>query len=207
VNRAASDIHTTVAELTQLWPALAGALQRDEGVNTQERVTTSNTEVALPVNADVLATIAALHGEIPATARWACQQLAEPHMDRQPVDHLRHMTRWHDRLNNTNAADSAQQLAHNTRRWLHMTRRAIGLSVPHRPLGQYCPVHDEPLTELVTPGDEGWITGGPTGTTLTWRHTEAVQCPHCGTSWTPGQYLLLGRMLRDADHRRMNIAA
>lgn len=202
-------------ELTTLWPALAEALQRDHTPGTDDKVTATGNTLTIPVNVDVLRTLATLNGEIPNTAWWCCNILAEPHNPNRDIPgHLRHMPRWYDRMNATNVPDHAHSLATTIRRWRNDAKTAIGLRVRDRHLGQYCPRHDDPLNELVAPGDEGWLryrhtdpNGRPTDATIDWTHTDAVLCRTCGATWTPGQYLLLGRLLRDADHRRTQDAA
>lgn len=203
-DRTPADIAADLDELGLLWPALADALERDHRPDNGDKVSSSGGSIGLPVNLDVLKAVAVLAGEIPATAWWCCQILGEPHNAQRDIpDHLRHFPRMHERLRATNAASDAASLANTIRRWRDAAKTAIGLRIPDRRLPQFCPTHDDPLSQLVTPGDEGWLTATRGGYTVTWRHTEAVLCRHCGTTWTPGQYLLLGRLLKDADRRRL----
>ncbi|WP_431881558.1 hypothetical protein [Micromonospora chalcea] len=202
----ATTLTPTVAELLLLVPALDAALHRDAGTGDDERSGSSVTP-GLPVNTDVLACMATLHGEVPATARWVSRLLGEPMIDRTLVGHLGHLVRWHDRLTATNATAEATQLVANVERWLRSARRVLGLSTPDRRLPEYCPVHDDPLTQLVVPGDEGWLAKVRGGYTVGWHRAEYVRCRHCGTTWAPGQYATLGRQLRDADRRRVEAAA
>ncbi|MFC6017229.1 hypothetical protein ACFP2T_13555 [Plantactinospora solaniradicis] len=192
-------------ELADLWPHLADALERDHAPGGGDKVAVSNGgNIGLPVNSDVLATVRTLGDEIPATARWAAGILGVDHNARRDVPgHLMHALLQYDRLNALGAAQEAGQLARKVRGWRDSVKAALGLKVPDRKLPQFCPVHDDPLVALVTPGDEGWIVPGGTGPTVTWRRTEVVLCRHCGTIWAPGQYALLGRLLRDADRRRV----
>ncbi|MEO3928845.1 transposase [Micromonosporaceae bacterium B7E4] len=81
------------------------------------------------------------------------------------------------------AVQEADRLAGRVHDWLGTVKAVLGLKVPDRKLPEFCPVHDDPLTQLVTPGAEGWIIPGRDGPTVRWRRTEAVLCRHCGTSW------------------------
>jgi hypothetical protein len=207
-----------VDQLVELWPALTAALERDQGVKAEEKVAGGGTMLSLPINADVLHVLAALRDQIPNVAN-RCAGLAgeRPNPRRTILDHLMHFPRLHDRLRATHAAAQAGQLAATIRRWLNDARRVIGLSVVDRRLGQFCPRHDDPLVELVVPGDQGYLVdrlvdaGADRGwfatTAVEWTHSDAVLCRHCEVSWSPGMFLLLGRMLRQADRRRVEAAA
>lgn len=204
------DVEALVDEVAVLWPELAAALERDQGATAGEKVATSGSMPRAPVNVDVLRAIEQLHNEIPATARWCAAVLGESPLGRDIPTLLRHIPRWHQRMSTRDAVADAAALAGLVWRWRAMAKSALGLLVPDRRLGQFCPGHDEHLVELVTPGDEGWLrwdrvdeAGRPVRASVTWTHTEAVLCRHCGTAWAPAQYLLLGRLLRDADRRRV----
>jgi hypothetical protein len=204
------NIDETALELALLWPALAGALERDGRPPDTERVSTSGSALSLPVNADVLRALTQLGSEIPATAAWVAEVLGQrTPSGRDILDHLRHLPVAYERLVATNAAQQAGRLARYAAGWLHTVKVALGLRIPDRRLGQYCPRHDDPLAELVAPGDDGQLRyrrtdadGRPVDAIVTWSRADAVLCRSCGVSWTPGQYLLLGRLLMLADLRR-----
>lgn len=203
-----------VTELLILWPHLAVALERDSGTAEGERVSGGDGTFGLPVNADVLEALRILCREVPETAVTAAGIVNEPPMHRSIPDHLRHFPRLHERMLVTAAVTEAGQFAAQVHGMLRLVKIAIGLRTADRYLGQYCPMHDAPLRELVEPGDEGILryrrldrAGQPIEPAVEWRRSDCVLCRHCGASWTSGQYLLLGRMLRDADKRRLDAAA
>lgn len=206
----ADSVRDDLAELTLLWPALADALERDAGTVTDERVNGTTNVHTIPVNPEVLRTVTSLLREVPDTARWATSAVAEPHNPaRDVLAHLRHFQRLYDRLSGLNQGADAGHLARTISGWLDQTKTAVGLKIRDRRLGQFCPVHDEPLAELVTPGDEGWIedSAATGGNTIRWRRDDVVLCRHCGTTWAPSRFLFLGRMLVEADDRRVQSAA
>lgn len=200
-----------VTELLILWPHLAEALARDEGVSADAvRVSGGSGTFALPVNADTLSAAATLAVEVPALATWAAGVVAEPPQGRSIDDHLRHFPRWHERMLVTAAIDEAAQLAAGLHSALREVKLALGLRTADRKLGQFCPLHDAPLRELVAPGDEGALRykrldreGQPIEPVVEWERRDAAMCRSCGASWGPGQYLMLGRLLREADLRRL----
>lgn len=204
-----STLADDVDELTVLAPALRGALGRDQGAAEGERVSTSRA-FGLPVNADVLRALDVL-ASVPSIAWWAANVVGEPHnAARGLLDHLRHFPRQHERMLVTAAAEQAAQLAGSLNRLLREVKLALGLRTVDRRLGHFCPLHDAPLVELVAPGDVGTLRyarldrqGRPVGPSVSWVHTDAVLCRSCGASWTPDRYVLLGRMLRQADARRL----
>lgn len=199
-----------ITELLILYPHLAAALERDQGAAAAERVSGDSGEFVLPVNADVLEAVAYLAGEVPTLAQWAAEKCAEPPMARSVHDHLRHFPRWHERLLVTAAVQDAAELAAAVHSMLRYVKLAVGLRTVDRRLGQYCPLHDDPLRELIAPGDEGELCyrrldreGQPIAPTVTWRRSDCALCRHCGAAWEPSQYLLLGKLLREADARRL----
>ncbi len=199
-----------VTELLILWPHLAGALERDQGPIDTERVSGGEGTFGLPVNADVLEAVRILNLDVPTLAQWASGIVAEPHQSRSVDDHLRHFPRFHERMLVTAAIHEAARLAASVHALLRQVKLAVGLRTVDRRLGQFCPLHDHPLRELVAPGDEGELcyrrldrAGQPIAPTVTWRRSDCALCRHCGAAWEPSQYLLLGRLLREADARRL----
>jgi hypothetical protein len=203
-----------VTELLILWPRLYEALARDEGAGMDaERVTGGTESIALPINADVSAAVATLHEEVPTLAYWAAGVVAEPHMSRTLDDHLAQIPRWHERMLVTAAAEQAAQLARSLHGIVRQVKLALGLRTPDRHLGQYCPLHDDPLRELVAPGDVGTLRyrsvdrdGRPVEPVVEWDRRDAATCRVCHASWAPGDYMLLQRQLREADMRRVSAA-
>lgn len=199
-----------VTELLILWPHLAAALERDQGVAEGERVSGDAGAFGLPVNADVLDALRTLAWEAPALAGWAATVISEPPVRRSIPDHLRQFPRFHERMLVTAATADAGELARRVRSMLRRVKIAVGLRTLDRHLGQFCPLHDDPLHELIAPGDEGVLRyrrldreGQPIAPAVEWRRSDCALCPHCKAAWEPRQYLLLGRLLRDADTRRL----
>jgi hypothetical protein len=199
-----------ITELLILWPHLTVALERDQGVIAEERVSGDPGTFGLPVNADVLEALRLLHLDVPTLAQWAAGVVAEPHLGRAIDEHLRHFPRFHERMLVTAAVAEAGRLAASVHTLLRRVKLAVGLRTVDRRLGQYCPLHDDPLRELVAPGAEGELSyrrldraGQPIAPTVTWTHTDCALCRQCGAAWAPGQYLLLGKLLLEADKRRL----
>ncbi len=199
-----------VTELLILWPHLAAALERDQGTAEGERVSGDAGAFGLPVNADVLDALRTLGAEVPGIASWAAGVVAEPPVHRSIEQHLRHFPRLHERMLVTAAVKEAAHLAVAVHGLLRQVKVAIGLRTADRKLGQFCPLHDDELRELIAPGDEGVLRyrrldrdGQPIAPAVEWRRSDCALCRHCGAAWEPSQYLLLGRLLRDADNRRL----
>ena len=176
------------AELRQLWPVLPAALPADGGTTTGERVRTSGNVHTIPINPAVAATISRL----------------APHMS-----HLAQYIREYTDAYHNHRTQDAAPIARNISNWLTQARTALGLNRPDRPIGAHCPHHDQPHTELVTPGDHGHLDytsitadGTLTDGWIRWDHTDLVCCRHCRQQWTPSQYPWLGRLVRYADQRR-----
>lgn len=211
MSRLRTTLADDVTELAILWPHLAYALERDAGVAEGERVSADGHGFGLPLNADVLVAMAALETRLPALLRWACAVVAEPMLATTDLGVLlRHVTRLHERMLVTAAAGEADSLAGDVHRLLREVKLALGLRTQDRLLGQFCPLHDDPLRELVAPGDDSTLkysrvdsAGQPINPTVEWVRSEQAYCRHCKSAWTPGQYLLLGRLLRQADARRV----
>lgn len=198
-----------VTELLILWPHLAGALERDSGQCEGDRVSGS-IGFGLPLNADVLQAMTILGAEVPRLTRWASAVVAESSLAAVELDvQLRHIPRLHERMLVTAAVQEAAQLAAGVRALLRYVKLALGLRTHDRLLGHFCPLHDDALCELVAPGDEGVLVyrrldreGQPIEPAVEWVRSDRALCRHCGSAWAPSQYLLLGRLLRQADARR-----
>jgi hypothetical protein len=200
-----------VTELLILWPHLAAALERDAGAAQDERVSGGG-GFGLPVNADVLHALQLLETELPALTAWAAGIIAEPPVKRGVEGHLRHLPRLHERMLVTAAVSEAAHLAARLHSLLRLVKLAVGLRTADRQLGQPCPLHDEPLNQLIVPGDEGVLRyrrldreGQPIAPAVEWQRSDCTLCRHCGAAWAPSQYLLLGRLLREADSRRAGL--
>ncbi|HET8681275.1 MAG TPA: hypothetical protein VFM54_05305 [Micromonosporaceae bacterium] len=181
-----------IDELALIWPALTDATERDRGVSTGERVTTSPVLLA-PVNADVLDALDILAAGLGR------------------VRDLHRLPHQLDQYRDADDQASAHRLLATVTHCRTIARRAIGLTTPDRPLGEHCPLHDDPLTELVIPGDQGQLcwrsrdpAGQPVGLSVVWRREDVVTCPwrSCGARWTPGQQMRLRGLLRAAEGRR-----
>lgn len=198
---------TAVDELAMIWPQLGAALARDQGTGGQPVVSTSSAaESAAPVNLAVSAVLLELEAAIPSMDQWARTVVGEPPM-RTIAGMLRGMPALYQRMTATTAHAEAAELRRAVHRWHRIARRAIGLSKPARPLHRHgqpvsCPLHDDPVTGLLQPGDEGTIHAATAPERITWQRDGRVYCPHCRASWTPQQYGLLGRMCAEADERR-----
>ncbi|AGL19514.1 hypothetical protein [Actinoplanes sp. N902-109] len=199
-----------VQELLVLWPALPTALPRDTGPSSDERVATSENVHTVPLNVEVAAVITDLRRAIPDWTRWAEDVLGVTYPPTgNVVNALRRLAGLHDQLAQRGRARDAERLAAAAHGWLSSCRRALGLDRPDQATDMHCPNHDEPLTKLVQPGDEGQLRyakldshGRPVNPYVTWRHIEVVCCRHCDALWTPDRYMFLGRLIRQADRRR-----
>jgi hypothetical protein len=202
----------TLDELAILWPALPSALARDSGTSSSERVTTTSQVHTIPLNADVASAAARLTIEVPITvaANASLLNVAGITTAAPIPSQLRYLGVLHEQLHTRGHTRDAARLAATVGDWHTLIRNAFGLNRPDRPLrGKHCPRHDEPLTTLVEPGDQGWLrydhldhAGRPHNPWVSWRRTEAVTCRHCGATWSPAQYLWLGKLIDDADRRR-----
>lgn len=203
-------VDQAVDELLMLWPQLAGALQRDQGAPSGERVTTSSTAHArIPVNADVLAAVEELDRDAWITVYRARQFLGEPSEMTSIQETIRSTGILYRRLVGRERGDEAKRLAGSVFRWHRLVRQAIGLSRHAQPLrgdgGEiHCPLHDDPLTVLRQRGDEGTLHDRRAVERITWRSGEGVYCPEetCRARWSPAEYGLLGRLVEAAQERR-----
>lgn len=173
-----------VAELHLLQPALRTALEHDHTPMPGNRVTTGGISLTLPVNADV---------------HRALEEIPYGYLHGYPADFQQAVS----------AGDLAvaKRISRDVDHWRRLAKRALGLLHYDRPLGQPCPQHDEPLTELVALGDEGWLIRDREGFYVRWHRDQRVWCRHCGSVWDTRQMLLLGRLLKWADQRRNSYAS
>lgn len=115
---------------------------------------------------------------------------------------------WHRRLSaNPAATSTAQTLPQQAASWLHLARAAVGLSVPGHDLEQYCPLHPNRPTGLRVDGDQATLAAeilsgrwpAASAAKLTWRHGQAVHCPHCRARWSgPAALVVLGNLIDEA---------
>lgn len=187
-------LDAAVAELAALMPALAAALERDTISGGGHTAITPGSVV----NGDVLHAMFTLEREIPAAAARARDAIGEPQQRQHIMACLRQLPRLAARMHDLNLAAGAAMLEDDGRRWLRVTKQALGLRTPDIPVGLPCPHHDIPLTGLVAAGSEGFLRRSRDGVTVEWQHAARVFCPWCGVSWGPGQWLMLGRMLKEA---------
>jgi hypothetical protein len=206
-----TELQEAVEELLVLWPALPTALPRDAGVQSGERVAVSENVHTVPLNVDVAAVITDLTWQIPDWTRWAGTN-AGVSVVADITQQLRQLPAIHHRLVELGRTRDAERLATTVHAWLTACRRALGLNRPDRPIGEMCPRHDEPLQPLVQPGDHGHLRyakldqhGHPIDAYIDWSHIEIVLCRHCDSTWTPERYILLGRLIRQANRDRNRV--
>ncbi len=204
------NLDDTIAELLVLWPALPTALPRDAGIQSGERVATSENVHSVPLNVDVAAVLVDLRRAIPDWTRWAAETASESATSHADVPAcLRRLPALHDHLNGLGRSRDAERLTTAAHGWLRAARNALGLNRPDRPIGEHCPRHDDPLQPLVQPGDHGHLRytrldhhGHPSDASIHWSRIEIVCCRHCDAMWTPERYMLLGRLIRQANRDR-----
>lgn len=210
-----TELVSDITELLILWPHLAPALERDAGTSAEQAVSgRADPAFRLPVNADVLNAVTYLTGEVPTIAQWAAEVCGERPRVRSIESHLWHMTRWHERMLVTAAVDQAAQLAAAVRSMVRTVKMALGLRTADVGLGQYCPLHDDDLSELVRPGNDATLryarldaAGQPIEVRVEWSQHTGAACRKCRATWVTGPDLLtLRRQLRAADQRRTEAA-
>lgn len=208
LHRLGDRVDDAIADILELYPRLAAALERDAGTTEGERVTTSANVHTLPVNLDVLAAVNSLHEQAWPAAVFAREALGEPghHVDIPTT--LASLGVLYRRLVGRQLRRPARVLALDVFRWHHLARRAIGLSTPDRPLrgdGRpiNCPQHDDPLIQLHQYGDEGRVDPDARGDreAITWQRGGGLHCRHCGRAWSPSEYPFLGRLVAEQRHR------
>lgn len=168
-----------VDELLTLTPALREALQRDHTPEAGSKVAIGGITLSIPVNTDVLRAL----NEI-------------------PIGYLAYYQADFEQALSTGDTAAAWQICRDIDHWRRLAKRALGLLLYDRPLARPCPQHDDPLTELIALGDEGWLMQDSRGLYVKWQRDQRVWCRHCGSLWEPRQMLLLGRLLKWAEKRR-----
>lgn len=179
VEQACERLAERIAELLLLTPALRDALARDHTPNAGNRVTIGGITLTVPVNEDVHRALAEI-----------------------PTGYLHGYVADFQHALSTGDLTTAKRITRDVDHWRRLTKRALGLLLYDRPLGQPCPQHDQPLTELVALGDEGWLIRDQHGFYVRWHRDQRVWCRHCGSTWDQRQMLLLGRLLKWAAERR-----
>ncbi len=191
----AGTIAAKADELTVLWPALAAALERDNGAPGPP----SGPAVcsAGVVNADVLHAVMTLQREIPAARDKACDLIREPRQPRPVLTCLTALPRLAGRLHALGHTGAENRIARDMARWTVLAKSALGLRVPDRPIGRRCPLcADAPI--LVTVGAEGFLRPAGKGVAVEWQHSGCIRCPGCEASWTVSQWPHLGRLLESS---------
>lgn len=200
-----TDIKETVKELAALWPALAAALARDTAAPDGG---SSHVWAAVQVvNPDVLAATLALHAEVPAAVRHACEDISEPWRHRDLDGCLHQVPRLVGRMHDLGHVSAERQLCWDASSWLHMVKRALGLRKPDVPLPgrPNCPDTEtyperHPYTAtLFLAGAEGYLCPGA-DVPVRWVTTGLIYCASeaCGAAWDHEHWTMLGRLLRQA---------
>lgn len=199
-------VDDAVEELLALWPRLGAALERDAGTNEGERVSSSANVFTLPVNLDVLAAVKRIRDEAWPAASDARTVLAEPG-DMLSIERtLESLGILYRRLAARGYVGEARKLAASVLRWHRVARTAIGLSRRATPLqgdGQpiFCPLHDQPLTQLRQRGDEGILDETARGDreAIRWQRGNGLYCParDCDGAWGPSEFAFLGRLVAE----------
>jgi hypothetical protein len=197
-----TDVDGTVAELAELWPALAAALARDAAGEGAPGIWVSMGVV----NADVLAAMLTVEREVPEATARARELIGEPWHARELLVHLRQVPRLAARLHAVGRQDAAGELAWQAAGWLRLVKRALGLRKPDMPFGDppcTCPwaarrPENHPGAALLRrAGEEGFLRPGPDGPRVQWEGAGLIYCPAeaCGATWDYAHWALLGRML------------
>jgi hypothetical protein len=149
-----------VTELLILWPHLTAALERDQGAAGSEKVSGDPGTFGLPVNADVLEALRLL--------TWTCRYSpsGRPASSPNRTSAGPSTTTYATSPASMSACWSPRRsrggtLAVSVHAMLRQVKLAVGLRTVDRRLGQFCPLHDDPLRELIAPGDEGVLRYRP----------------------------------------------
>jgi hypothetical protein len=191
-------IADTAAELADLWPALAAALERDTVTDTG---TTHSWAAAVVVNADVLAAMLTIDQEIPQAARLACEAVGEPWQHRDLDACLLALPRLADRLHNLGMLAGERHLCAQCAGWLRLVKRALGLRRPDVPVGYACPRTDTFPEDhadgcaLIWAGDEGFLRQFQGGLRVEWVLQDRIYCAGCGAAWGYREWHHLGMLL------------
>ena len=184
------DITGRTSELAALIPALAAALTRDSAPAGGRPVLSAG----CVVNMDVLHAMRMLHREIPATCAEACELTGEPWHPRPLPVCLRALPRLHERLAHLDMVTAAARIERQADRWLRVTKLALGLRNPDRPLGLDCPLHEEP-SPLIMIGSERFLRDGPVPSVTEPQLAGLIRCHLCGAEWRKLQWDFLLTML------------
>lgn len=192
-----TDVADHLAELALLVPALGPALLRDRGAGDGTPHGSKNLQPA-PHNHDVQVALTALDRELPALV----SELAET-LDERPtfttLEHaLRDLAAYHLLVSDAVAEALRDHVTSTLTRWVELTRRALRLSEPPRPLGTaLCPHHASEPVSLLVGGSEAALD--VTRRSVTWTYDATVFCPACGATWTMNQWHALSVTLAATD--------
>ena len=202
-------VDTAATELIHLWPALADALEADQGGGTDGRGTTS--VFRIPVNHDVLDVIRLLTIDIPRQNHVARRLLHTNHATDKRLNMLAEITAitsLHAELEQR-LPDNATQYATVVYRWERDARRAIGLTREPTPIGKDCPWHRNDRTPLQLLGAQANLD--PTALdgrreAVTWNKRDTIYCPTCRRTWLEPLWHHLGRQIRLVEETETNAA-
>lgn len=182
------DLTPACADLAALFPRLADALTRDNAPPGHRSVLSAGGVV----NADVLHAMLTLSHEIPEAAESAAAATGETWAHRDTATSLRALPRLHERLAALSLPNAAARIEDDVRRWMRMTKLALGLRIPDVPIGYDCPYHRDQPAALILLGAEGFIRDDMT---VYWQYDGRIWCHLCRESWPADRWLMLGRML------------
>ncbi len=188
-------IPAQVEELELMFPALAQALARDSGGGGEpQKVVLSTGGV---VNGDVLQAMVTLSREIPDVWARCCDLVRERHGKRGVAQCLIALPRLGGRLHQLGLVGAEQRLAGDVGRWTSQCKGALGLRTPDIPLRYGCPAcgGQEPL---VVVGSEGFLRLRDNMVVVVWQHAGVISCGQCQATWTMGQWMHLGRLLKSS---------
>jgi len=183
-------VEENIAEIADLFPALAAALTRDNAPSDGRGVLSAGGVV----NADVLHAMILLTAEVPAACTIATGITGEPWQRRPLATCLRAIPRFHERLTIIGRLDAATSLESAVARWRRTVKLALGLCTPDTRIGFDCPLHEEP-SPLLMAGAEGFIRPGHT---VVWVGDGRIHCRFCGEAWPVWQWRRLGLLLENA---------
>jgi len=185
------------AELGELWPQLAEALQKDTGATSGATAITASE----PFNLDVMRAMVELSAQVPVTTAWAAERCGEPWRPRPVPTCLHNLPRFHERLLALQIATTAQAVEQDVRRWRRLAKLALRLIDPSWDLPSWvvCTAHEVPSTPLRHVGAERAIVwevvqeeGKPKKKPSTVLMRDGYWlCEHCGQTWPTAQWELL----------------
>lgn len=201
--------HLTEAarQLADIWPRLRDALAKDQ-TGTDGRAS-GTTIPSIPVNPDVLDTIASLADTIPATDQQLRTALL---FDRAGTVARRSVNEcltyadalWRRLHAHPDLEDQAAAYADTIHRWLADARRAIGLSQRPKPLNIRCPFCDGNLNLT---GDEAELHQPDDVEAITWSRGETIYCTECKREWPSNVWDILGNIINRETERRQEHAS